>query len=229
MSPLQIIGRSSSHFTRVPRLLAHELEVELELVVVYDFMSLAEEIHAGNPARKMPTLRRPDGGLVFGTENICRVIAEEAERARGQEQREMRDKREPRRIVWPEELTDDLSRNAQELVWHAMAAQVQLVVGTVIGKLPADNVYFTKGRAGFEGALAWLEAHFPTVLRTMDARHPDRLISLFEATLFCLVEHLQLRPTLPLEPYPKLVAFASVLAQRPSARATAYRMDAPPA
>ncbi len=226
MSPLQIIGRSSSHFTRVPRLLAYELEVELELVVIYDFMSSDAQIHAGNPARKMPTLRRTDGGLVFGAENICRVIAEEAENERaGQEEK----KNGKRRIVWPEELRDDLSRNAQELVWHAMAAQVQLVVGTVIGKLPADNVYFAKGRAGFEGAMEWLEANFPTVLRTMDARYPDRLLSLFEATLFCLIEHLELRQTLSLEPYPKLAAFARALAQRPSARATAYRMDAPPA
>ncbi len=29
-----------------------------------------------------------------------------------------------------------------------MAAQVQLVMGTVLGKLPADNMFFVKARTG---------------------------------------------------------------------------------
>lgn len=216
MSNLQIIGRSSSHFTRVPRIVAHELGVPLELVVVYDFMSSDEAIHAGNPARKMPTLRRADGGLVFGTENLCRVIAEQA------------DPEKQKRIVWPEELRGDVSRNAQELVWHAMAAQVQLVVGTVIGKLPEDNVYFVKGRAGFEGALSWLDGHLPQALEALDELDRGRTLSIFEVTLFCLVEHLELRATVPLAPYSVLVRFARAFGERESARATAYRMDPPP-
>src|SRR5262249_37169403 len=140
---LEIIGRSSSHFTRVALIVAHELGVPVELVVVYDIASKDSAVFAGHPALKLPTLRRPGGGLVFGAETICRALADAAapEAARG--------------IVWPESLTSDVSRNAQELTWHAMAAQVVLVMGTLVGKLPADHGFFAKGRAGFEGALTW--------------------------------------------------------------------------
>jgi hypothetical protein len=129
----------------------------------------------------------------------------------------------PLRIVWPEQLRDDLSRNAQELVWHAMAGQVQLVFGTIIGKLPADNVYFAKGRAGFEGSLHWLEQHAPRVLEAL----PPRDLSLFEVSLFCLIEHLEFRGTLPIAPYPTLRRFSEYWAQRPSALRTRFRFDAP--
>src|SRR5262245_57971254 len=116
---LQIIGRRSSHFTRAPLIFAHELGVVVELVPVFDITAQDPAVFAGNPALKLPTLRRPDGGLVFGAENICRVLAEMAP--------------DPsRRVVWPEELRLEVSRNAQELVWHAMAAQVQFVIGTVV-------------------------------------------------------------------------------------------------
>lgn len=207
MSTVQLIGRSSSHFTRVAMVFAHELGVPVELVPVHDITSADAAVFAGNPALKIPTLRR-GGSLVFGAENICRSLAELAD---------------PRlRVVWPEALRGDLSRNAQELVWHCMAAQVQLVFGTMVGKLPAENVYFAKGRAGFEGALRWLDAHLAETLLVL----PEREVSLFEVTLFCLVEHLPFRGTLPVEPYPALVRFARDFGERASAKATAYRFDA---
>ncbi len=203
---VQIIGRSSSLFTRVPLIFARELGVTIELVPIPDMTEIDPVIYGGNPALKLPTLRR-DGSVVFGAENICRALADHAgDRVR---------------IVWPEQLRGDLPRNAQELVWHAMAAQVQLVFGTMIGKLPADNIYFTKGRRGFEGALRWLDTHVADALGAL----PSRDLSLLEVSLFCLVEHLGFRATLPLEPYPALVAFARDFAARPSAQATTYRFD----
>jgi glutathione S-transferase len=208
---VQIIGRSSSSFTRVVLLVAHELGVPFELDVVHDMTKLDAETYAGNPARKLPTLRDGDA-LVFGAENICRTLAE---RAGAMD-----------RIVWPEQLRDTVSRNAQELVWHGMAAQVQLIMGTLVAKLPADNLYFTKSREGFVGALAWLDAHVAEVLRALPAA---RQLSLFEVTLFCLVEHIRFRATLPLDGYPALVDFAAAFATRPSAQRTQYRFDAPPA
>ena len=128
-------------------------------------------------------------------------------------------------IVWPEQLKSDVSRNAQELVWHCMAAQVQLVFGTIFAKLPADNVYFTKGRAGFEGALRWLDEQLPQVLSALPGA---RKLSLFEVTLFCLVEHLRFRETLPVDSYPALLSFGREFAARPSAQRTPYRFDKPP-
>ncbi|CAN5903295.1 hypothetical protein BH11MYX3_BH11MYX3_10040 [soil metagenome] len=205
---MQIIGRSSSHFTRVPLIVARELGVSVELVPIADLKQLDPAVYGDNPALKLPTLRR-DGSLVFGAENICRALADHAGSSD--------------RIVWPEQLREDVSRNAQEMVWHAMAAQVQLVLGTIIGKLPPDNIYFAKSRRGFEGALRWLDTQLADALRALPARDT----SLFEVTLFCLVEHLVFRPTVPLEPYPALIAFAREFAERPSAQSTTYRFDTP--
>ncbi len=207
MDTVELIGRSSSLFTRVPLIFAHELGVPIELVPVPDMTELAPASYAGNPALKLPTLRRA-GSIVFGAENICRALAELAPPSE--------------RLVWPELLVDDVSRNAHEMLRHAMAAQIQLVFGTQIAHLSADTLYFTKGRAGFEGALGWLNEHLQAAL---DALPSPRLLSLFEVMLFCLVEHLSFRVTLPVEPYPELVRFARAFAARPSAQRTAYRYD----
>lgn len=207
---LEIIGRSSSHFTRVVLMFAHELGVPFELVPVYDVSAVDPAIFGGNPALKIPMLRR-GGSQLFGAENICRALAEAAPSRL--------------RIVWPEQLQSDLSRNAQELVWHAMAAQVQLIMGTMVSKLPAEDPFFAKIRAGLEGALGWLNAHLDGALAALPT---PRDVSLFEVTLFCLVEHLAFRRTMPVDPYPALVAFARSLSARPSAERTAYRFDVRP-
>ena len=207
---LQIIGRSSSHFTRVPLIFAYELGVPFELVPIFDMTRVDAEVYAGNPALKLPTLRRGDS-RVFGAENICRTLVEVADT--------------PLRIVWPEQLRGDLTRNAQELVWHGMAAQVQIIFGTSVAQLPADNLYFVKSRQGFVGALAWLDEHLARVLELLPARD----LSLLEVTLFCLVEHVALRGTVPIAPYPALVRFAEEFSRRPSAQRTQYRFDRPPA
>lgn len=207
---LKIIGRNSSHFTRATRIFAHELGLAVELEPVFDITATDSAVFAGNPALKVPTLVR-SGSMVFGTENICRALADLDTGNR--------------RIIWPEQLRSDVSRNAQELVWHAMAAQVQWVFGTVVAKLPADNVYFSKGRVGFEGAVAWLEAN---LARALAALPSPRDLSLFEVTLFCLVEHLGFRNTLPTAPYPGLMRFAQEFGARASAQSTAYRFDVQP-
>jgi glutathione S-transferase len=210
MTEVQIIGRSSSHFTRVTQIFALELGVPYELVPVYDIAALDSKVFAGNPALKIPTLRR-GGALLFGTENICRALAELSTTNK--------------RVVWPEQFRSDLSRNAQELLWHSMAAQVQLAIGTVVAKLPADNIYFVKGRAGFEGALHWLNENVTAVISAFPV---ERDLSLFEVALFCLMEHLPFRGTLPAEPFPALNQFTRNFAERASAKRTAYRFDAPP-
>ena len=208
--PVQIIGRSSSHFTRLTLIFAHELGVPFELVPIHDMTIVDPAVYADNPALKLPTLRRA-GSLVFGAENICRALADDADAKL--------------RIVWPEQLRADVARNAQELVWHGMAAQVQIVFGTVVAGLPADNLYFAKARQGFAGALRWLDDHLESVLGALPSA---RDLSLLEVALFCLVEHLSFRSTLPLEPYPALVRFTEEFGRRPSAAQTRYRFDPPP-
>ena len=207
---LQIVGRMSSHFTRVVQIFALELNVRFALVPVYDLSSLEPGDYEGNPALKIPTLRRGDD-VLFGTENICRALAAQAG--------------SPLRIVWPEQLTCAVAQNAQELVWHAMAAQVQLILATYVGKIPAENGYILKVRQGHEGALRWLAHNLVSALQSLPT---PRNLSLLEVTLFCLVEHLVFRPMVPLEPYPALRRFAAEYATRASAQSTRYRMDRKP-
>lgn len=210
MTSLQIVGRRSSHFTRLTRIFAEELGVPYDIVPIYDMSAQSPAVYADNPALKLPILRVEDG-VVFGAENICRALAERAH--------------ESTAIVWPEHLPARVSRNAQELVWHCMTAQVQIVFGTLVAKLPGDNLYFEKARTGFEGALAWLDAHLPEALQALPA---SRQLSLFEASLFCMIEHLHFRKTLPVEQYSKIEAFRNSFAMRPSAQSTQYQFDVPP-
>lgn len=203
---IEIIGRTTSHFTRVARIFAHELGVPLTLVDVPDLRALDAEAYGGNPALKIPSLR-VGTSLVFGAENVCRKLVELAGR------------RGDPRLVFAEHVTSDLVRSAQEMTEHAMTAQVQLVVPLFFGDLPLDHFYFRKIRAGFEGSLAWLDAHLPRVLAELPA---PRDLSLFEVSLFCLVEHLAFRRTRESEAPPALRRFAAEFARRASAEATPY-------
>lgn len=210
---LEIIGRSSSHFTRVTRIFAAELEAPYSFVALHELTALESAKFAGNPALKMPSLRRADGSVVFGTENICRVLVESAPGDRRAH------------VAFPEDVRADVGRNAHELLWHAMAAQVQLVLGTLVGKLPAEHPYFVKVRAGFDGALRYLDANLDAARSAIPA---ERTLSLFDVALFCLVEHLAFRTTLSPADYPTLHAFARAWGTRASARATVYAFDPPP-
>lgn len=207
---MHLTGRRSSLFTRLPLFFVEHLGLACDFTPIPDMTETAPTLYAGNPALKLPILE-VDGNKVFGAQNICRVLAERAAAAGN-----------TARIVWPEELHDHVSRNAQELVWHCMGAQVALVMGTVIGKLPAGNIYFAKGYLGLEGSLAWLDANLDAALHALPA---PRDFSLFEVSLFCLVEHLAFRPTVPLAPHARLTAFTAEFGTREAARRTTYRFD----
>src|ERR1700691_5173370 len=86
MDAVQIFGRSSSLFTRVPLIFAEELGVRYELVPVYDMTATDPQVYGGSPALKLPNLRRGQS-LLFGAQNICRAVVELAAA--------------PSRIVWP--------------------------------------------------------------------------------------------------------------------------------
>lgn len=209
---VQLVGRSSSHFTRVAAIFAHELEVPFELSVVHDPMSLDAVVYAGHPGLKIPILRAGES-VIFGTENICRRLTEMAGR-----------ENDPK-VVFPEDVRADAGRCAQELVWQAMTTQVQLIVGTVFGGLPADNAYFEKAKVGLSGSLTWLDQQLAGVLSLLP-EHRD--LSVFEVSLFCLVEHLVFRPTVPIQTHASLLNFSSTFGLRASARKTAFRYDPMP-
>lgn len=205
----RLYGRTGSHFTRLTRIFALEAQVPVDFEPVFDMASLDGHDYGGHPALKLPLLRWGDS-QVFGAENICRRFADESPTGL--------------RVIWPEATTTTDLRNAQELVWHAMQAQVQLVLGVHMGGLPADNPYFAKIRAGLEGTLAWLDARVDGLRDGL----PPGSLSLLEASLFCLVEHLKFRITADIERFPNLLAFAADFGRRPSAAATPYVVDRPP-
>ena len=203
---MRLYGRSSSHFTRIVRIFAAEMEVPLEFVLIRDLMSQDAADYGDNPALKMPTLESPDGSW-FGSLGICRELARHHELNLD--------------VVWPDQLESALACNAQELVLQAMSTEVAIVMGKSSG-VPADNAHQAKLRASLRGALGWLEDNAGAAIATLPL---ERDLSFLEVSLFCLVEHLPFREVLDTTPYPNLRAIAARFAQRSSAKATPFRFD----
>ena len=203
---MRLYGRSSSHFTRIVRIFAAEMELELEFVLIRDLMSQDAALYGDNPALKMPTLVTDEGSW-FGSLGICRELARNCELNLD--------------VVWPDQLDTAVASNAQEMVLQAMSTEVGIVLGKTTG-VSADNAHQRKLRASLLGTLAWLEENAGTALSMLPA---ERDLSYLEVSLFCLVEHLPFRDVLDTAPYPRLRAFAERFAQRSSAKATAYKFD----
>lgn len=206
---VEVIGRQSSHYTRVVRMLARELGIAAPLAPIFDLMSTDPATYAGNPALKLPALRVGDD-LVWGSLNACRHLARQIDGGEA-------------RVFWPEDARTPLLMNAHEVVTHTMAAQVEVVFHEIVSKRPADATS-RKRRESLLGCLAWLDAH----LGAIRAQLPAERIALFELMLFCLLEHLPFRNPVDLSGLPALTAFVTAFGERASARATPYRFDAPP-
>jgi glutathione S-transferase len=206
---IEIIGRQSSHYTRVVRMLAHELGVEHSLRPIHDLLSEDPAVFAGNPALKLPAVRIGDD-VVWGSQNACRAIARQVQ---GGETR----------VFWGEEARTPLLMNAHEIVAHAMAAQVEVVFHEIVSQRPPDAAS-RKRRASLLNCLAWLE----TNLEAIRAELPAGRIALFELKLFALLEHLPFRNPVDLSAMPRLTGFVADFGLRPSAQATPYRFDPAP-
>jgi glutathione S-transferase len=203
---MRLFGRSSSHFTRIARIFAAELELSVEFEPIRELMSTEPADYGGNPALKMPTLESPDGTW-FGSLGICRELARQGELNLD--------------IVWPDQLDAALACNAQEMVLQAMASEVSLVMGKATG-VAADNAYQRKQHASLLGAMQWLEENAGAAIALLP---PERDLSYLEVSLFCLLEHLTFREVLDTAPYPRLRALAERFGQRSSARTTPFRFD----
>ena len=68
---LILIGRQSSHYTRLVRIVAAELGVALSLAPVFNLLSDDPAQFGGNPALKLPVLRHGHDH-VYGAMAICR-------------------------------------------------------------------------------------------------------------------------------------------------------------
>lgn len=200
-----LVGRSSSHFTRVARIFAAELGVPHRFQAVLDLTKLEPSAYADNPALKVPVWV-DDQGSLFGAENICREVA----RRSGQRDR----------VVLRGDLADRLLANAEEMALHAMSNEVTLIMSAAAGeKWPAPP----KVRRSLENALTFLDAHIDRALAALPA---GRRLSFFETTVFCMVRHLPFRKIMDVDAYPNLLAFAAVFEQGEGARATTFRFDA---
>ncbi len=201
-----LVGRSSSHFTRVTRVFASELHVGYSLQVVPDLMSSDVVDYGGNPALRLPTLRS-QAGAWFGALNICRELSR-------QSSTELH-------VVWPEDLVQPVAANAQELVVQAMASEVALIMGGL--SAPSQgSAHQAKLRQSLLNSLAWLESNASEALASLPA---GRDLSYLEVTLFCLITHLEFRQVLPLAAYPELTDFCQSFGKRASAVETQYRFD----
>jgi glutathione S-transferase len=203
---LVLVGRSSSHYTRVARLFALELGVAHTFRPVFDIMSLDTEVYGDNPALKVPVLVDARGPL-FGTENICLELARRAG-ARS-------------RVVLRGDVADRLVANAEELTLHVMTTDVVLVMAKITSD---DRPLPPKLQPSLENALRYLDDHLDRALAALPA---DRALSFLEATLFCALTHLPWRKLMEVGAYPRLGAFAARFGERECARQTEYRFDAP--
>lgn len=202
---LVLVGRSSSHFTRVARIFAAEAGLEPSLRVLRDLRSQDPGDYGGNPALRIPVLET-EGGVWFGALNASRELVRRAVR--------------PVRVVWPEALETPLLANTQELTVQAMATEVWLIVSQLAGG--ADDTARAKALASLVGSLAWLERTASAALASLPT---ERDVSFLEVTLYCLVTHLEFRDVVPTSPYPELRKFCERFAKRPSVEATPFRFD----
>lgn len=202
---LTIVGRSTSHFTRVTRIFAAEARLAYTFQVVPNLRLSEQADYAGNPALKIPILRTPDGEW-FGSLNICRELWRRSGRKL--------------RVVWPEDLAQPLLANAQELVVQAMSTEVTVLMSRLFGE--SDGAHAAKLMQSLVNSVAWLDQHVDEVLAQLPA---SRDLSYLELTLYCLVRHLPFREALSTEPYARLNAFCSSYEARQSVKHTPYRVD----
>lgn len=207
-SRLTIVGRSSSHFTRITRIFAAEAGVDYAFRPLLDIMSLDPVNYSGNPALKLPVLETPEGNW-FGSLNICRELVR-------------RSQARPR-IAWPEDLEQPHLANAQELALHAMATEVSLIMAKMTGQAEG-GAHAEKMRRSLENVLAWLDTNLDAVLAALPG---ERDLSYLEASLYCLVSHLEFREVVSTAPYAALRRFRDQFATRPSAAGTRYAFDKP--
>jgi glutathione S-transferase len=201
-----LIGRSSSHFTRITRIFAAEMHIDYSFQVVRDLMSSEPADYGGNPALRIPVLRTPRG-VWFGALNVCRELWRQSH---------------PRpRVVWPEDLDTPVLANAQEFVLQAMATEVSLVMGKMGGG-SEDSAHQAKMRRSLLNMMSWLEENVGAVLAALP---PQRDLSFLEVSLYCLVKHLEFRNVLPTDSYAELNTFCERFATRASVSETSFRFD----
>lgn len=204
MTSVSLHGRSSSHFTRVTRIFALELGVPHDFRPVLDLTTVDPSAYAENPALKIPVLVDEQGSL-FGAENICRALLR-------------RSGKPATRVIMRGDVPDRAVANAEELTLHVMSCGVSLIMAKA-----ADAPAPPKVTTSMQNSLRYLD---DTLAATLPALPPNRLLSFFEVTLFCVVTHLKFRDIFDASGFHQLQDFCLSFAERDGAKATPYRFDA---
>jgi glutathione S-transferase len=202
---LVIVGRSTSHFTRITRVFAAEGGLDYVYRVVPDLRVTDPANYAGNPALRIPILRTPKGEW-FGSLNICREI--------------FRLSRKKPRVIWPEDLEDPLTANAQELIFQGMANEVTVLMSRFFGE--PEGPHAAKLRSSLANTVEWLEGNVEGILARLPA---DRELSYLELSWYCFLRHVEFRELLSIAPYAKLTEFCRNYEMRQSVKDTHYRLD----
>jgi glutathione S-transferase len=204
MKPLELVGRSSSHFTRIIRIFALELGVPHTFRPVLDITTPDAAAYADNPALKIPILVDEEGPL-FGTENICREL--------------LRRSRNGPIVVMRGDVPDRVVANAEELTLGIMSAEVSLIMAKMAGD---PRLAPPKCARSIENSLRYLDENVEAVLAALPA---DRAFSFVEVALFSVVRHLPFREVMDVTSWKRLGNFCRSFETRESARATEYRFD----
>lgn len=130
-------GTPRSHFTRIVRMLAHTLDLDVPLVDVGDVGQVAP--FGGNPLMTVPVLEH-DGRAIWDTHHICRYLVAQAGR-------------DPLGV----ESLDVDGRNTLAVVLGVMGVEVRLILTARAG-LPVTGLPFDKARATILAGLEWLDA-----------------------------------------------------------------------
>ena len=210
MHEIELIARSSSHFSRVARIFALELDVPHRFSPLLDLTSMDAAKYSANPVLKVPVLVTPEGPW-FGSENIARELVRRA--------------RLSRTVAFREHASTRVAANAEELTTQAMATEVTLILSKLAGDDPASLARI-KARTGLAASLAWLDAHLDEALAGLPA---DRDFSFFEVALYCLITHLPFRSVMEVTEYERLARHVETFGERESAQRTPYSFDALPA
>lgn len=200
-----LIGRSSSHFTRIVRMFAASCQVDYRFQAVLDLRSVSARDYGGNPAHRVPVLVTQEGSY-FGSLNCCRVV-QRLSTAKLQ-------------VIWPEALLSPLQAGAQELITQGMVDEVTLIMGGYVYGADCPSS-LQKSMTSLQEILAWLESRIDELLNSL----PSRDLSFLETSLFCFIEHLAFRNVMPLGHYVRLTSFAASYSQRIVCRTTEYRFD----
>ncbi len=206
---LTLVGRHSSHFTRIVSIYAAELGVECAFSPVFDIRTMDASAFGENPMLRVPSLVTPEGTW-FGSLNACRELARRSSSAVP--------------LLWPEDHLTPLAANAQEITTDAMVTGV-VIVTSRMNALPDDTPALAKSFARLHGAIAWLEANLDAALAPL----PEHRLSFLEVSAFCLLTHLGFRDLASIADRPRLTAFCERFGARPSALATGYYFDQPSA